>query len=147
MIFDTAAGDLDPNSFHKLAIEPLKQLCAEFPGRVGYYAKGTTSHQNNLLRTVEGLAGYGIDHRYSLSESLKSKIGNGFLQGNFDQSLLFLSRDELDKALEIYLAPIKALTSEERAGWVSGLGHGVLQYTPEENIKFMIDKIRETFHD
>jgi len=34
---------------------------------------------------------------------------------------------------------------DERVGWVCGLGHGVLKTTPEENVKFFVKKIRESF--
>ncbi len=147
MVFDTAAGDLDPISFQSLVIRPLQELCDLFPNRVGYYAKGTTHHQMQLLETVQGLAGFGIDHRFSLNKVFKEKRNTGFLQGNFDQSLLFLDRSQLNLALDQYLKPLKELSPVERRGWISGLGHGVLQHTPEDNVKFMIDKIRETFHD
>lgn len=146
MIFDTAAGDLDIESFYRLAIEPLKKLCFLYPGKVGYYAKGTTNDQIKYLDSIPGLAGYGIDHRFDLVEVLKKKQKKGFLQGNFDQSLLFLERKDLNDALDIYLNKIKILTLEQRAGWISGLGHGILQYTPEDNVKFMVEKIRETLN-
>ena len=45
--------------------------------------------------------------------------------------------------VEQYLKPLKALTLEERAGWVSGLGHGVLPMTPEENVRGLVKMIRE----
>jgi uroporphyrinogen decarboxylase len=143
MIFDTAAGDLDLRMFQELAILPLERLSSKFPNRIGYYAKGTTNHHLHLLEQVKGLAGFGVDHRFSMSDLLADKAHLGFLQGNFDQSLLFLNRVELNSALEAYLYPIKNLPLEKRKGWVSGLGHGILQHTPEDNVKFMVDKIRE----
>ncbi|NCS94469.1 MAG: uroporphyrinogen decarboxylase, partial [Leptospira sp.] len=39
----------------------------------------------------------------------------------------------------------KDLSTEQRAGWVSALGHGVLPLTPEDHVKFMVEHIRETF--
>jgi uroporphyrinogen decarboxylase len=42
-----------------------------------------------------------------------------------------------------YLEPIRALGAEKRAGWVSGLGHGVLPGTPEENVRSFVKLIRE----
>jgi uroporphyrinogen decarboxylase len=67
----------------------------------------------------------------------------GFLQGNFDQSLLFLSPSDFEARALAYLEPIRGLSPEERAGWVSGLGHGVLQHTPEDNVRRMVQLIRE----
>ncbi len=42
-----------------------------------------------------------------------------------------------------YLEPIKAMSQEARAGWVSGLGHGVLPLTPEANVRSFVKLIRE----
>ena len=32
-----------------------------------------------------------------------------------------------------------------RAGWICGLGHGILKETPEENVKTFVKEIREAF--
>jgi uroporphyrinogen decarboxylase len=45
----------------------------------------------------------------------------------------------------VYLEPIKRLSIEQRAGWVAGLGHGVLPQTPEANVKRYVEIIRKTF--
>ena len=37
------------------------------------------------------------------------------------------------------------LDLSDRAGWVCGLGHGILKTTPEENVRYFIKTIRETF--
>ena len=77
----------------------------------------------------DNLAGIGVDGRWDLLEALTLFDGAGFVQGNFDQSLLFLPPDEFAKELQAYLAPLKELSAEERRGWVCGLGHGVLPTT------------------
>ncbi|HVK79863.1 MAG TPA: uroporphyrinogen decarboxylase family protein, partial [Verrucomicrobiae bacterium] len=43
----------------------------------------------------------------------------------------FCESAELERRLDAYLAPFVALSPAERAGWVCGLGHGVLQHTPQ----------------
>jgi uroporphyrinogen decarboxylase len=50
---------------------------------------------------------------------------------------------EFKRLAERYLLDIKRLTPEQRAGWVSGLGHGVLPATPEENVRSFVKLIRE----
>ena len=50
---------------------------------------------------------------------------------------------EFEKSLRAYLKPFQEMTEEERAGWVCGLGHGVLPKTPEENVKNFI-KLRNS---
>ncbi len=145
MLLDTAGGDLSPHWFGELVVNPVAELAKAYPGRIGYYTKGSTLDQLNLLRSIPGLGGIGVDHRFSVESLLKHKVSPGFLQGNFDQSLLFLEKSEFKKSVQAYFQPIKALTLEERKGWVSGLGHGVLPGTPEENVKTLIEMIREEF--
>jgi uroporphyrinogen decarboxylase len=145
MILDTAGGDLSPDWFVDLVVSPISELAGAYPGRVGYYTKGSTLDQLHLLKNISGLGGIGVDHRFSIEGLLKQSVSPGFLQGNFDQSLLFLSKDDFKKSARNYLEPIKKLSIDERKGWVSGLGHGVLPLTPEENVKLMIEMIREEF--
>ncbi len=145
MIFDTAAGELAPGNFRDQVARDLEELFAKFPGRVGYYSKGTQpAHFTGGWLTRSDLAGFGVDHRWDLASVLREKH-SGFVQGNFDQSLLFLTPKEFEKTFRTFLAPIAKLTPEERAGWVCGLGHGVLPKTPEENVRAFVRIVREVF--
>jgi uroporphyrinogen decarboxylase len=53
MIFDTAAGELDPKTFQSAIVPQLERLAGSFPSRLGYYSKGTPS------RAPRPLAVYG----------------------------------------------------------------------------------------
>ena len=145
MILDTLGGDLSPDWFEELVVKPVIEITINYHGRIGYYTKGSTLDQMKSLKNISGLAGIGVDHRFSIENLLKYKVSPGFLQGNFDQSLLFLPTDEFIQAVKKYLYPIKNLTSEERIGWISGLGHGIKPGTPEDNVKRLVDLIREEF--
>ena len=145
MIFDTAAGDLAPLQFYQYVTQALEPIINEFPKRIGYYAKAGTRDQIYSINNLKNLAGFGLDHRFQIKSILKEGFANGFVQGNFDQSLFFLPTDDFKKSLKNYLAPIKELSKEQRAGWVSALGHGVLPLTPEDHVKYMVNSIRETF--
>lgn len=144
MIFDTAAGELSPQVYREFVVPAVEALAKEFPKQIGYYAKGVQGfHLNHpLFREGSPLAGLGFDHRWEISEALK-QYRLGFVQGNFDQSLLFLAPEEFKVRAECYLEDVRKLSLEERAGWVSGLGHGVLPQTPEENVRSMVKLVRE----
>ena len=145
MIFDTAAGELAPGSFRDLIGKDLESLFAKFPGRVGYYSRGTQpAHFHGGWLARSELAGFGVDHRWDIASVLREKH-TGFVQGNFDQALLFLPPNEFEATLRAFLAPIAKLKPEERAGWVCGLGHGVLPKTPEENVRSFVRIVREVF--
>lgn len=144
MIFDTAAGEVSP-TFFKTFLQPvLSRLVNKFPNKLGYYSKGTqNSFFNDDFKNLP-LAGQGYDHRCDLPEILKQNR-RGFVQGNFDQSLLHMENSEFKKMLAVYMNEMKELSVEQRAGWVSGLGHGVLPKTPEKNVKDFVEIIRKEF--
>lgn len=144
MIFDTAAGETSADFFRE-SIEPhLARLAHSFSGRLGYYSKGCVSEHIEGLRSDKNWAGFGFDHRWNLSRIL-SQTSAGFVQGNFDQALLFAEPNEFQSVLDRYLNPLKNLGEQQRAGWVCGLGHGVLPQTPEINVRRFVDRVREVF--
>ncbi len=148
MIFDTAAGELAPDWYHQFVAGDLARLFEAFPGRIGYYARGTQPAHLRDPRFGKGpLAGIGVDWRWDIREAFAMGQDVGFIQGNFDQSLLFLPADEFQKQLRSYLQPLIDLSPEARRGWVCGLGHGVLPQTPEENVRTFVRTVREVFHD
>lgn len=144
MLFDTAAGELSPRYYRELVVPTVVDLAKMYPKKLGYYAKGVqAAHLRHPAFADAGLwAGLGFDHRWEITDALRNhKVG--FVQGNFDQSLLFLSHDEFKMQAERYLDDVRKLSLEERAGWVSGLGHGVLPGTPEENVRALVKMVRE----
>lgn len=145
MIFDTSAGELSPVDFDIKVRPAIQELAKTFHGRIGYYAKGVQpAHYENEFWRSGSLAGQGYDHRFALTDCLKSSR-SGFVQGNFDQSLLFLPESEFEVTLSNYLEKAAQLSVAERAGWVCGLGHGVLPGTPEKNVRRFVQKVREVF--
>ena len=144
MLFDTAAGELSPLIFKTLVQGHILQLAHKFPGKLGYYSKGTVPAHIHELRRDAAFAGFGVDHRWDLSEELKGNA-HGFLQGNFDQALLFLPEEDFRKQLDLYLQTFQALSQVQRRHWVSGLGHGVLPATPEKNVRHFVKHVREVF--
>jgi uroporphyrinogen decarboxylase len=145
MIFDTAAGEVSPLFFKKHIAPQLAILAEKFPGKLGYYSKGTQAsffdeHFLNLK-----WAGMGFDHRYSMSDLLSNKKTPGFIQGNFDQAQLFADEANFKQHLDSYIGSLKEIPAEARQSWVSGLGHGVLPKTPEANVRKFIETIRKEF--
>jgi uroporphyrinogen decarboxylase len=144
MIFDTAGGDVPPSMFTRAIAPDLARLAAAFPGRVGYYAKH--SHPSHFAGGwTRDFAGVGFDSRWQIADVLAAGRPAPFVQGNFDPALLFLSGDALDRAIEEFLAPIAALSAEDRRGWICGLGHGVLPGTPEASVRQFVSKVRKAF--
>jgi uroporphyrinogen decarboxylase len=140
MIFDTAAGELAPAIFNAEVVPQLRALAANNASRIGYYSKGTQpAHLRDSLFTRGGLAGVGVDSGWNMVEAL-DLFGQGFVQGNFDQTLLFCEPNELKRRLVSYLEPLAA---QARPGWICGLGHGILPGTPEDNVRLFVNTVRE----
>ncbi|MGZ8845845.1 MAG: uroporphyrinogen decarboxylase family protein [Pyrinomonadaceae bacterium] len=140
MIFDTAAGELAPDVFLAEVVPQLEQLSERNGARIGYYSKGTQpAHLRHALFTDGMLAGLGVDHRWDLNDALEISR-SGFVQGNFDQTLLLNERSDFENQLRNYLRP---MIQRGPAGWICGLGHGVLPGTPEDNVRLFVDTVRE----
>lgn len=145
MVFDTSAGELSAGFFKEYMAPILISWAQQFPGRLGYYSKGTQASFFTDSFVNAPWAGRGVDHRWSLPDVLRENAQKeipGFLQGNFDQALLFQDKADFEKSLLQYLAPFRSLSSEQRAAWVCGLGHGVLPKTPEAHVHLFIETIR-----
>lgn len=143
MLFDTAAGELATHDFTRIVQPALFELAKKFPNKLGYYSKNTLPDHLGAFWQNRDFAGIGYDHRWQLRSCFEK--GQGFVQGNFDQAYLFLPKEEFEVCLLNYLLPFQVLSEEERAGWVCGLGHGVLPNTPEANVKSFVRIVREIF--
>lgn len=143
MLFDTAAGELSSLEFNRLVQPHLMAFADQYPGKLGYYSKNTLMEHLLSLWINKNFAGFGYDHRWNLRTCFSRN--EGFVQGNFDQGNLFLPKDEFEICLRNYLMGFQVLNEKERAGWVCGLGHGVLPNTPEANVKTFVRIVREMF--
>ncbi|HEU4478853.1 MAG TPA: uroporphyrinogen decarboxylase family protein, partial [Pyrinomonadaceae bacterium] len=140
MVFDTAAGATSQEDFRSKVVPQLELLAEQFPLRLGYYSKGTgPEHLRHSLFTQGAWAGIAVDHGWELRDAF-DLFPQGFVQGNFDPAFLLSSPAELKQRLREYLKP---LTRHTRAGWVCGLGHGVLPTTPEANLRLFVETVRD----
>ena len=142
MMFDTSAGDLSPIFFESYVLPYINNLSKSFSKKIVYYTKNNTYEQIKHLLQSKDLLGFGVDHRFDLCRLL-SENQVGLIQGNFDQNLLFLDKNNLKKQLKVYINGFQNLSEEQRTGWVFSLGHGVLPKTPEYNVKMVVDLVRE----
>jgi uroporphyrinogen-III decarboxylase len=58
---------------------------------------------------------------------------------------LLLPPAELEARLRALFAGVRALPAATRGAWICGLGHGVLQHTPEDNVRLVLKVQREMF--
>ena len=146
-LFDTAVGELTFVDFKEFVLPKLRKVTSEFKKlhptkKVVYYSKLT--HMNYLQEIQDkNIDVLGIDWRMDLASALKT-LGNDYMiQGNFDPSYLHYDWANVEKKLEQFWAPLRELKNLDR--WICGLGHGVLQQTPEENVKKTVEYIHKNF--
>jgi uroporphyrinogen decarboxylase len=149
-VMDTAAGEIDAATYGRHVVPVLKDLLERFrqldpQTPVLYYSRGTGPAHWDLLAGLP-IAGLGIDWRHDIVDVLQQYGDRYAIQGNVDPDwLLQLPADELERRLRAIFARVKALPPEKLRGWICGLGHGVLQKTPESNVHLFLRIQREMF--
>lgn len=148
-VMDTAAGEIDAETYGAKVVPVLADLLARFrkldpKTPVLYYSRGTgPAHWDKLAGLP--IAALGIDWRHDMAEVL-AKYGDRYaIQGNFDPEHLLLPTEQLEPLIRAFLSKMKALPAEARRGWICGLGHGVLQKTPEAHVRLFLRLQREIF--
>jgi uroporphyrinogen decarboxylase len=148
-LFDTAAGALDPAQFARHAAVPLAAVVARFRSMCPdtpliYYSRDTGPAHWRALDPLD-LQCLGVDWRCDLADTLRAQTPRWCLQGNLDPEWLLLPAAELDSRVRAVFARVLELPPAARAAWVCGLGHGVLQTTPEQNVRLVLEIQREMF--
>ena len=147
MIFDSSAHLLSTNDFIKYVEKMFDQVFLKFSKKIGYYAKDHIDYDAVIyMNESKGacLAGVGIDSNEPLNKYF-TESRDFFIQGNFDEKKMLLPNDSMKLELEKYINNLSNFTEQQKAGWICGLGHGILKETPEENVKTFVKMIREAF--
>lgn len=148
-LFDTAVGELTLPDFREFIIPAIKTITAEFKKlhptkKIVYYSKLT---HINYLQAIEdsNIDVLGIDWRMSMKDALKTLGSDYMIQGNIDPSYLHYDWTILEAKLAQYWNTLgdAGLPLNQ---WICGLGHGVLQHTPETNVKKAVQYIHDHFH-
>ena len=148
-LFDTAAGEIDATIYGKHVVPVLADLLARFrkldaSTPVIYYSRGTGPAYWDQLVDLPFQC-LGIDWRHDITAVLRSYGERWAIQGNVDPEWLHLPAAELETRLRDYFSRVLSLPPALRAGWICGLGHGILQRTPEANVRRFVQLQREMF--
>jgi len=148
-LFDTAAGEIDAADYGRHVVPVLGELLAKFRQLdphtpVTYYSRGTGPAHWNQLKGLPFQC-LGVDWRHDLATVLADYGDRWCIQGNVDPEWLHLPYADLEARLTDWFTRIRALPAGLRRGWICGLGHGVLQRTPELNVRRFVTLQREIF--
>ncbi len=146
-LFDTAIGECSFQDFTKLPLKYLKLVTKEFKKefpekKIIYYSKLT---HLDYLQAIEdeNIDVLGVDWRHNLNLTLNTLGKDYYIQGNLDPSHLFLPWEKLKITWDELFKSIQENPYIHKS--ILGLGHGVLQHTPEENVKRSVQHIQEHF--
>jgi uroporphyrinogen decarboxylase len=148
-LFDTAAGEIDAETYGKHVVPVLAEVLARFrkldaTTPVTYYSRGTDASYWDQLKGLPFQC-LGIDWRHDIAEVLARYADRWAIQGNVDPEWLHLPYAELEQRLTQWFGHMKGIPAELRRGWICGLGHGILQRTPEANVRRFVSLQREIF--
>ncbi len=138
-LFDTHAG-IVPFTFYQEVFMPSVKKIADAVRKTGtpfiFFPKGIgTGIQSINHDTCDFMS---VDWQTNLYTARKLVDKNVGLQGNLDPRILFASRDTIRKELYSFIP-----FHQQESKWIFNLGHGLVPGIPVENVKFVVDFIKQ----
>ena len=138
-VFDSWVGTLSPADYETFVLPySQKVLKAAEAQNVPVIHFGTNTTTLLPLMKRAGGTVLGLDWRLPLDDGWELIGYDRAVQGNLDPTLLFAPRAELKKRVHDILD-----RANGRPGHIFNLGHGILQHTPVENVKALVDLVHE----
>jgi uroporphyrinogen decarboxylase len=137
-IFDSWVGCLSPSDYRQYVLQHVRELIAGVAAGtpVIHFATG-----NPALVPLMAQAGgdvIGVDWRIALADAWQAIGPERAIQGNLDPAVLLADRDVIRRRAGEILAEAAG-----RPGHIFNLGHGVLQQTPPDNARALVDAVHE----
>jgi len=140
-VFDSWAGALSPEDYVRY-VQPYSRALIERIRSTGapviHFATGTAG----FVRELHGAGGdvIGVDWRINIDQAWMDIGYRSAIQGNLDPVALFAPLPELRTRVVDLLR-----RTGTRPGHIVNLGHGILPETPLENVRAVVQIVRE-FH-
>src|SRR5690349_17817916 len=138
-VFDSWVGTLSPQDYETFVL-PYSQKVLQAASRENVPVIHFGTNTSTLLTLMKRAGGdvIGLDWRISLDQGWKILGEEVAVQGNLDPALLFAPLPELKSRVHDILR-----RAEAKPGHVFNLGHGILQNTPVDNVKAVVDMVHE----
>jgi uroporphyrinogen decarboxylase len=138
-IFDSWVGCLSVEDYRRYVL-PFSTDLVQRLGKTGvpiiYFGTDTATLLPAMKET--GAQVMGVDWRFPLDQAWSSLKFAGAVQGNLDPVLLFAGQKELRERADAVLRQAAG-----RPGHIFNLGHGILPETPVENVRALVNFVRE----
>lgn len=137
-IFDSWAGCLSPHDYAQYALPHTRALIeslADTGAPVIHFATGIAGFIDLLPQL--GATVISLDWRVDLA-STWDKLGDVSVQGNLDPVALLLPLPQLQKEVARVMDAARG-----RRGHIFNVGHGILQQTPVENVRAVVEMVHD----
>ena len=138
-LFDSWVGALSPQDYERYVL-PYSQKVLKAAEKTGipviHFGTGTAT----LLPSMKLAGGtvIGLDWRIALDQGWDVLGADVAVQGNLDPVALFASQEVLREKVQDVLT-----RAGGRPGHIFNLGHGILQHTPVQNVRAVVDMVHE----
>ncbi len=138
-VFDSWAGALAPGDYERYVLPHSRNLIGRIRqagAPVIHFATGVGAYYPSLHKA--GADVLGLDWRVDLDQVWRAIRYRAAVQGNLDPAALFAPLEELRRRVRDILR-----RAAGRPGHILNLGHGILPETPVENVKAVVDMVKE----
>jgi uroporphyrinogen decarboxylase len=138
-IFDSWVGCLSIEDYRHYVLPFTTELVQRLKATgvpIIYFGTDTATLLPAMKET--GAQVIGADWRIPLDQAWHSLNFVGAVQGNLDPVMLFAGQRELRERTDMVLRQVAG-----RPGHIFNLGHGILPETPVENVRALVDFVRE----
>ncbi|HSM86379.1 MAG TPA: uroporphyrinogen decarboxylase [Candidatus Limnocylindrales bacterium] len=138
-IFDSWVGCLSVEDYRQYVLPFATDLVRRLQQSkvpIIYFGTDTATLLPSMKET--GADVIGVDWRFPLDQAWASLNFQGAVQGNLDPVLLFADQKELHKRTDAILRQAGG-----RPGHIFNLGHGILPETPVDNVRALVNFVRE----
>jgi uroporphyrinogen decarboxylase len=142
-IFDSWVGCLGPEDY-KEYILPHTRRVIEGLKDTGVPVINFSTGTSTMLETIQQAGGdvMGFDWRISLDEAWRRLGHDQPVMGNLDPVVLMAPIPVIEKRVREIMKK-----AEGRPGHIFNLGHGILQHTPVDHVKAVVNMVHEYSHD
>ena len=135
-LFDSWGGTLGPQDYARFGLPYLRRIMEGVGGGVPkiIFGTGTATLLDQLGQS--GADVVGLDWRVDLAQARRRLGPKMAIQGNLDPGCLFLGRQELEQRVAELLQQAGGAP-----GYIFNLGHGVLQTTDEDKVRFLVETV------
>lgn len=137
MLFDSWVGALSRHDFERYVLPHSKKIFAALGKTRPSIYFGTGCGGMLDLMAQGGSTALGVDWRSDIKQA-RAVIGLDIpVMGNLDPCVLFADRDTIKSQTDLIM---QAMHGER--GHIFNLGHGILQHTPEDNVKYLVETVK-----